>query len=208
MNTFEKPLTATEEQEYLIRYKNGDKEAFEVLVLKNMRLVAHMVKHYNFDEKDIEEYLSIGTIGLIKAIKTFNNEKGSRLATYAARCIDNELLMALRGEKKKNRDVSLQEPVGTDKEGNEISIFDVIDNGERSFVDAYILKNDVKKLLEGINEVLTKREKQIIIHRYGIYSGNEMTQRELAERLNISRSYVSRIEKKALAKLKKYVINN
>ena len=207
MNTFEKPLTASEEQEYLERYKNGDDRAGEVLILRNMRLVAHMVKHYNFEEKDIEEYLSIGTIGLIKAIRTFNCEKGNRLATYASKCIDNELLMALRGEKKKNKDVSLQETVGKDKEGNEINIIDVIDTGERSFLDTYILKKDIETLYESINTILTDREKEIIIMRYGLFNNREVTQREIACRMGISRSYVSRIEKEALLKLRKYFVN-
>lgn len=207
MNTFEKPLTTSEEQEYLERYKNGDDKAGEVLILRNMRLVAHMVKHYNFDEKDFEEYLSIGTIGLIKAIRTFDSEKGSRLATYASKCIDNEILMALRGDKKKNKDVSLQETVGSDKEGNEINIIDVVDNGEKDFLDAYIIKNDIVTLYKGIDEVLSEREKEIIIKRYGLFNKKESTQRELAENMGISRSYVSRIEKEALLKLRKYFVN-
>ena len=187
MNTFEKPLTPSEEQEYLKRYKNGDEEAGNVLILRNLRLVAHIVKHYNFDEKDIEEYLSIGTIGLIKAIKTFDCSKGNRLATYASKCIDNELLMALRSEKKKNKDISLQETVGID------------------FLDGYILKYNIKKLYEGIEKVLTEREKNIIIKRYGLLRNDEITQRELADGMGISRSYVSRIEKEALNKLKNYI---
>ena len=203
MNTFEKPLTASEEQEYLERYKNGDDRAGEVLILRNMRLVAHMVKHYNFDEKDVEEYLSIGTIGLIKAIRTFNCDKGNRLATYASKCIDNELLMALRGEKKKSRDVSLQETVGKDKEENEINIIDVIDTGERSFIDSYILKTDIMELYKYIDLVLNEREKEIIVLRYGLNDNRQVTQREIAKHMGISRSYVSRIEKEALLKLRK-----
>lgn len=203
MNTFEKPLTASEEQEYLERYKNGDDKAGEVLILRNMRLVAHMVKHYNFDEKDVEEYLSIGTIGLIKAIRTFNCDKGNRLATYASKCIDNELLMALRGEKKKSRDVSLQETVGKDKEGNEINIIDVIDTGERSFIESYILKTDIMELYKYIDLVLNEREKEIIVLRYGLNDNRQVTQREIAKHMGISRSYVSRIEKEALLKLRK-----
>ena len=203
MNTFEKPLTASEEQEYLERYKNGDDKAGEVLILRNMRLVAHMVKHYNFDEKDVEEYLSIGTIGLIKAIRTFNCDKGNRLATYASKCIDNELLMALRGEKKKSRDVSLQETVGKDKEENEINIIDVIDTGERSFIESYILKTDIMELYKYIDLVLNEREKEIIVLRYGLNDNRQVTQREIAKHMGISRSYVSRIEKEALLKLRK-----
>ncbi len=205
MNTFEKPLTPSEEQEYLKRYKNGDEEAGNVLILRNLRLVAHIVKHYNFDEKDIEEYLSIGTIGLIKAIKTFDCSKGNRLVTYASKCIDNELLMALRSEKKKNKDISLQETVGIDKEGNEINIIDIIDTGEKDFLEGYILKYNITKLYEGIEKVLTEREKNIIIKRYGLLRNEEITQRELADSMGISRSYVSRIEKEALNKLKNYI---
>lgn len=207
MNTFEKPLTAREEQEYLRRYKDGDEKAGDVLILRNMRLVAHMVKHYNFDEKDVEEYLSIGTIGLIKAIRTFDHKKGNRLATYASKCIDNELLMALRGEKKKNKDVSMHESIGKDKEGNEINIIDVIDTGEKSFIDNYILKNDIKLLYEAMENILTNREREIIIMRYGLYNNKEITQRELAAKLGISRSYVSRIEKEALSKIRNYFVN-
>lgn len=206
MKTFEKPLTANEEQEYLKRYRDGDEGAGDILILRNMRLVAHMIKHYNFDEKDVEEYISIGTIGLIKAVRTFNLGKGNRLATYAAKCIDNELLMALRGEKKKNKDISLQETIGTDKEGNEINIIDVLDTGEKNFLDSFILKQDVEKMYGGIQNVLSKREKEIIVYRYGLLGHEEITQRELAEKMGISRSYVSRIEKKALEKLKNYIL--
>lgn len=208
MKTFDKPLTANEEQEYLKRYRDGDEEAGDILILRNMRLVAHMVKHYNFEEKDVEEYISIGTIGLIKAVKTFNPGKGNRLATYAAKCIDNELLMALRGEKKKNKDISLQETIGTDKEGNEINIIDVIDTGEKDFLESFILKLDVDKLYRGIMNVLNSREQDIIINRYGLMGRDEVTQRELAAEMGISRSYVSRIEKKALEKLKNYISTN
>lgn len=208
LKTFDKPLTANEEQEYLKRYRDGDEEAGDILILRNMRLVAHMVKHYNFEEKDVEEYISIGTIGLIKAVKTFNPGKGNRLATYAAKCIDNELLMALRGEKKKNKDISLQETIGTDKEGNEINIIDVIDTGEKDFLESFILKQDVDKLYRGIMNVLNSREQDIIINRYGLMGRDEITQRELAAEMGISRSYVSRIEKKALEKLKNYICTN
>lgn len=208
LKTFDKPLTANEEQEYLKRYRDGDEEAGDILILRNMRLVAHMVKHYNFDEKDVEEYISIGTIGLIKAVKTFNPGKGNRLATYAAKCIDNELLMALRGEKKKNKDISLQETIGTDKEGNEINIIDVIDTGEKDFLESFILKQDVDKLYRGIMDVLNSREQDIIINRYGLLGRDEITQRELAAGMGISRSYVSRIEKKALEKLKNFICTN
>ncbi|MGN0371089.1 MAG: RNA polymerase sporulation sigma factor SigK [Butyrivibrio sp.] len=202
MKTFEKPLSAKEEAEYLERYRNGDEKAGEILIIRNMRLVAHMVKHYALSDKDVSEMISIGTIGLIKAVKTFNLQKGSRLATYAAKCIDNELLMAFRSDKKKSREVSLQEPIGTDKEGNEISIIDVIETDEKNFIDAYILKCDIQKLYEGIDKVLTSREREIIVRRYGLFQHKEATQRELADEMHISRSYISRIEKKAIQKLR------
>lgn len=206
MKTFEEPLSAKEEREYLKKYHEGDEKAGEVLIVRNMRLVAHMVKHYSLSDWEYSELISIGTIGLIKAVKTFDMTKGSRLATYAAKCIDNELLMAFRGDKKRSHEVSLQEPIGTDKEGNEISIIDVVETNEKDFLDSYILKCDLEILSEAIENALTPREKNIIIRRYGLYNGKETTQRELAEELSISRSYVSRIEKKAIEKLRDYYI--
>ena len=201
MKTFEKPLTTKEEYEYLEKYRNGDDKAGEVLIIRNMRLVAHMVKHYNVAEKDVAELISIGTVGLIKAVKSFDMTKGSRLATYAAKCIDNELLMNFRMDKKKSHEISLNEPIGTDKEGNEISIIDVIESGEKSFLDEYILKYDIEQLNLGIDSCLNDREKLIICKRYGIRGYREVTQREIADELHMSRSYVSRIEKKAIEKL-------
>jgi RNA polymerase sporulation-specific sigma factor len=169
-----------------------------------MRLVAHMVKHYNVAEKDVAELISIGTVGLIKAVKSFDMTKGSRLATYAAKCIDNELLMNFRLDKKKNHEISLNEPIGTDKEGNEISIIDVIESGEKNFLDEYILKYDIELLNRGIDSCLSERERLIICKRYGIRGYSEVTQREIADELNMSRSYVSRIEKRAVEKLAEY----
>lgn len=204
MKTFEKPLSAKEEKEYLEKYHNGDEKAGEVLIIRNMRLVAHMVKHYGVAEKDVQEMISIGTIGLIKAVRTFDMSKGSRLATYAAKCIDNELLMSFRSDKKKYHEISLQEPIGTDKEGNEISIIDVIESKEKHFLDEYILKCDVKMLYAAIENCLSDRERLIILKRYGLCGYEEVTQREIAEELNMSRSYVSRIEKRAIMKLADY----
>lgn len=201
MKTFEKPLTAKEEHEYLIKYRDGDLDAGEVLVIRNMRLVAHMVKHYNVAEKDVAELISIGTVGLIKAVKSFDITKGSRLATYAARCIDNELLMNFRSDKKKSHEISLNEPIGTDKEGNEISMIDVIESKDKNFLDEYILKCDIELLNKAIDNCLTDRERLIICKRYGIRGYREVTQREIADELKMSRSYVSRIEKKAIEKL-------
>lgn len=201
MKTFEKPLTAKEEYEYLIKYRDGDLDAGEVLVIRNMRLVAHMVKHYNVAEKDVAELISIGTVGLIKAVKSFDITKGSRLVTYAARCIDNELLMNFRSDKKKSHEISLNEPIGTDKEGNEISMIDVIESKDKNFLDEYILKCDIELLNKAIDNCLTDRERLIICKRYGIRGYREVTQREIADELKMSRSYVSRIEKKAIEKL-------
>lgn len=208
LKTFEKPLSAKEEREYLEKYRDGDVKAGEILIVRNMRLVAHMVKHYALSDKDPSELISIGTLGLIKAVKSFDCSKGSRLATYAAKCIDNELLMFLRSDKKRYREISLNEPIGTDREGNEISIIDVMENGESDFLDGYILKCDLKVLHKAVEEALTDREKTIIIRRFGLYNSKETTQRELAQEMNISRSYVSRIEKKAIEKLRDYYDKN
>ncbi len=207
MKTFEKPLSAKEEREYLEKYRNGDEQAGEVLIIRNMRLVAHMVKHYTVAEKDVAELISIGTVGLIKAVKSFDITKGSRLATYAAKCIDNELLMNFRSDKKKSHEISLNEPIGTDKEGNEISIIDVIESGEKNFLDEYILKYDIELLNKALDQSLTDRERLIICKRYGIRGYREVTQREIADELKMSRSYVSRIEKKAIEKLAEYFMN-
>ena len=204
LKAFEKPLTFSEEKEYLEKFQNGDKSAFDVLVLRNMRLVAHMVKHYSIAEKDMDDMISTGTVGLIKAIKTFKPSKGSRLATYAAKCIENEILMALRNTRKRSREVSLQEPVGTDKEGNEISIIDVITADDENVLDEFIFKGDAAKMYMCVENCLTPREKSIIISRYGLYGEREQTQKEIAEKWSISRSYVSRIEKKAIEKMKIY----
>ncbi len=202
MKTFEKPLTATEEKIVLQRCREGDAEARKMLIEKNMRLVAHMVKKYISPDREIEDLVSIGTIGLIKAVDTFDCEKSIRLATYAAKCIDNELLMMLRSEKKYAKDVSIYESVGKDKEGNEINLIEVIGSKEDMFVDNYILCEEIKNLYRAVKEVLNKRERQIIIMRFGLYGTEEITQREIAQLLGISRSYVSRIEKKALDKLR------
>ncbi len=175
--------------------------AREVLILRNMRLVAHIVKKYQSPEYEQEELLSIGTIGLIKAIATVDAEKG-RLSTYAARCIENELLMYLRSRKKISREVSYYEPIGKDKEGNEISLLDVMESQERSAFDVVSEKENVRKIYELLPVLLTEREREVVILRYGLYGGKEFTQREVAERMGISRSYISRIEKSAIEKLR------
>ena len=175
--------------------------AREILILRNMRLVAHMAKKYQCPEYEQEELISIGTIGLIKAIDTVDIDKG-RLSTYAARCIENELLMYFRSRKKISREVSYYEPIGTDKEGNEIHLLDVIESREPDAFSVVTTREDEKKLYELLPKLLTDREKEVISFRYGLYGKKELTQREVAERIGISRSYISRIEKTALEKLR------
>ena len=202
MKTFLKPLNVEEEKYYLEKMREGSLEAKHTLIERNLRLVAHISRKYQNGEEDMEDLISIGTIGLIKAISTFNYERGNRLATYAARCIDNELLMYFRGKKKTSREVSLYEPIGTDKEGNQISLMDVVESTERDIFDIIELKGNSRKVYEMIPKVLNKREREIIQWRYGLYNQIPVTQREIADKLGISRSYVSRIEKRALEKLK------
>ena len=202
-NSFPMPLTKEEEEKYLKFFESGDEEARNILIERNLRLVAHIVKKYNNIGKDVDDLISIGTIGLIKAISTYDRTKGTRLATYAARCIDNEILMTIRADKKSKVEVSLQEPIGIDKEGNEISLIDILGTDVDDVIDEVDLKMQVKKLYCKINRVLKGREKIIIELRYGLVDGGCKTQREIAEMLGISRSYVSRIEKRAIKKLNK-----
>lgn len=183
--------------------KRGDLEAKKELTLRNMRLVAHVAKKYQNSDEDMEDLISIGTIGLIKAISTYKEDYGSRLATYAARCIDNELLMHFRAKKKTSREVSLYEPIGTDKEGNQICLLDIATVDEPDMVEQLEMDRQTRKVLELVPGVLGEREYFIIRNRYGLFGAKPMTQREIASALGISRSYVSRIEKKALEKLKK-----
>ena len=201
MKTFPKPLSAAEEAYYMKKSREGDQAAREVLILRNLRLVAHLVKKYQGQENEQEELISIGTIGLIKAITTVDLEKG-RLSTYAARCIENELLMHFRAKKKMTKEVSYYEPIGTDKEGNEIHLLDVMERQEPDAYELMIAKDDKRKMYECMAKVLTKRERKILSLRYGLYGGEAYTQREVAERLGISRSYISRIEKNAIEKLR------
>jgi len=208
LETFKEPLTKEEEEYWVEKASVGSKEAKDVLVERNLRLVAHIVKKYNQNDRDMEDLLSVGTIGLIKAINTFKNSKGNRLVTYASKCIDNEILMYLRYEKKKQRETSLYEPIGTDKEGNAISLLDVIESEQVDVVEMCDLDCKTKKLYEIFDKVLTKREQEIISKRYGLFGNKESTQRELAASMDISRSYVSRIEKKALEKLRKTFEND
>ena len=201
MKVFEKPLSEQEEKEMLIRSRNGDIEARNILVEKNMRLVAHMIKKYACAEKDTQDLISVGTIGLIKAVNTFNPDKKIRLATYAAKCIDNEILMMLRNDKKKMQELSLYEPIGTDKEGNDITFIDVVGDETRDDVGEMLTAEQLKCIYDNMDNILTEREKTIIIGRFGLFGSKKMTQNELAAKLNISRSYVSRIERHALNKL-------
>ncbi len=207
LKTFQKPLTLEEERYYLEKYQEGDLQARNVLIERNLRLVAHIVKKYQGLDEELDDLLSIGTIGLIKAVSSFNMEKSTRLSTYAARCIDNELLMLLRSRKKKAKDVSLYEPIGTDKEGNEISLLDIIESPPVDVVASYALKEDIKKLSGCLKSALTPKEYQVIVLRYGLGGETEQTQREIARRLHISRSYVSRIEKNALQKLRAFFLD-
>lgn len=202
-NAFPKPLSEEEEREYLRRWKTGDIEARNTLIEHNLRLVAHIAKKYTGSVRDHEDLLSIGTIGLIKGITSFDPDKGVRLATYAARCVNNEILMLLRAQKKEQGDVSLQESIGTDKEGNQIMLMEVMSNEEEDVFDEINNDVEIKQLYQNLRQELEPREQEVIIRRYGLIDGNCLPQREIAKRLHISRSYVSRIEKRALAKLKK-----
>ena len=205
MKTFQQPLTAGEEAYYIRLLREGtveeSRQAREILVERNLRLVAHIAKKYQNVEEDMEDLISIGCIGLIKAVNSFDSGKG-RLATYACRCIDNELLMMLRSRKKLSREVSLYEPIGTDKEGNEISLLDIIESPPVDIIENYSTQQDILHLLSSIKSILSPKEYQVICYRYGIFNEPELTQREIAARLDISRSYVSRIEKNALKKLR------
>lgn len=207
MKTFQQPLSAEEETGYLKIMHESDEEAAQearqILIERNLRLVAHVAKKYAGSGEDMEDLISIGTIGLIKAISTFHYDKGSKLSTYAARCIDNELLMMFRARKKTTREISLYEPIGTDKEGNEISLLDVCMQEQMDIVERMDLDEKTSKLSGLIEDKLDEREKEIIYLRYGLNGMKEMTQWEIGQLLGISRSYVSRIEKKALQKLKK-----
>ena len=197
--TFPQPLDEASERECLRKIKDGDEEARSILIERNLRLVAHVIKKYEGTGEDMEDLISIGTIGLIKAINTFDESRGTRLATYAARCIENEVLMHLRNVKKTRAEVSIYDPIGFDKEGNEISLMDVLfaDNDILETVD---VKMQEERIVQKMN-ALTRRERQVIEMRYGLFSGLKETQRDIAKKLGISRSYVSRIEKKAISKL-------
>ncbi|WP_290714925.1 RNA polymerase sporulation sigma factor SigK [Anaerotignum sp.] len=203
--SFPRPLSKEEEQRLLLQFKNSideEKEAAkQELIMHNLRLVAHIAKKYHNPQRDPEELISIGIVGLIKAILSYDNEKSIRLATYASRCIENEILMSLRFSKKFQNDISLHEPIGTDRDGNEIVMLDVINSNTPDFADQLDFSIESQKMLRAVQERLSERERIVVILRYGLWNRDELTQQEIAERLGISRSYVSRIEKKALKKL-------
>lgn len=202
MQVFPQPLSTQEEEQLLQGMREGNLSCRNRLIEHNLRLVAHVVKKYNNTIYETDDLISIGTIGLIKAVDTFNPQKGIRLATYASRCIENELLMLMRSSKKQSKEVSLYDPIGSDKEGNTIQLLDICVAEEVDVVSRMEEQQNLRKLREYIDKVLTERERQIILLRYGLSGGREVTQREIAKQLCISRSYVSRIEKKALKKLR------
>lgn len=205
MKTFLVPLSPEEERECLLRLQQGEREAKEELILHNMRLVAHVAKKYVSSGEEMDDLISIGTIGLLKAVNSFKPDYGSRFATYAIRCIDNEMLMHFRSRKKLRCEVSLFEPIGTDKEGNSIELMEVLESRERNAAEELVKREQMKRIRENMGKVLDSREAFIIQKRYGLGGEEEWTQRRIAAALGISRSYVSRIEKRGLSKLKKII---
>ncbi len=199
--SFPQPLNPDEEKYHLERLKEGNLESKSILIERNLRLVAHVVKKYNNENREVEDLISIGTIGLIKAIDSYKVSKGTKLATYAAKCIENEILMVIRNSKKTKNDMYLQDTIGFDREGNEISLIDVLGTNGDTVMETVENRIEIKRLYEMIGEILTERERKVIEMRYGLNNKNMQTQREIAKILSISRSYVSRIEKKALSKL-------
>lgn len=206
-NVFPSPLTEEEEKEMITRMQNGDKEARNTLIERNLRLVAHIVKKFESKNTSSDDLISIGTIGLIKGIDSYNDSKKTKITTYAARCIENEILMYFRSTKKSGQDVSLNDSIGFDKDGNEISLMDVLKDNTEDFAELVHTKDNIK-LLNNYLTLLSEREKEIIIKRYGLLNQKEKTQKEIAKELHISRSYVSRIEKRALTKMLKEFIKN
>lgn len=200
-NLFPEPLTAEEEKIYLEKFANGDEEARNLLIERNLRLVVHVCKKYANTNIDQDDLLSIGTIGLIKGVNSFKPEKGSKLSTYVSKCVDNEILMMLRSTKKINAEVHLNEPIGKDKDDNVITLEEVLENDDKCLDDVVDTKMKIKKMYNKIKEVLKDREKTIIELRFGLRGGKPKTQKEIAKMMGISRSYVSRIETKAIEKL-------
>ena len=206
-NVFPEPLSKEEEEKYIESYLKGNQDARNKLIEHNLRLVAHIVKKYDSNKEDTDDLISLGTIGLIKGIDSFSNSKGTKITTYCARCIENEILMYFRSNNKNLKNVSLNESVGFDKDGNEITILDILKAPKPDYVDE-INKKDNIKLLKDYMGVLTDREKEIIIMRYGLNDTEEQTQKKIAKELKISRSYVSRIEKRALTKILREFMKN
>ena len=200
--SFPKPLSDKEEKYYIEQYENGDEEAKKILIERNLRLAAHIAKKYSSQSHTMDDFISIGTIGLIKAVNTYSSSRSVRLATYAAKCIENEILMSIRASKKNSSEVSLNVSIGTDKDGNEISLNDILGTEPDAVADDISLKIQVQQMINTMNKVLSERERLVLIHRYGILGRVPRTQREVAAILRISRSYVSRIEKKALEKMR------
>ena len=208
INIFPEPLSIEEETLCLEKMKSGDKDARAKLIEHNLRLVAHIVKKYDTKDSMTDDLISIGTIGLIKGIDSFKNDKNIKLTTYVAKCIQNEILMFFRNNKKRINDISLNDSIGYDKDGNEINLIDVIKSDDEDIIDTLHNKDSIETLIKYLS-VLNEREKEIIIKRYGLFNNDELTQKEISEKLNISRSYVSRIEKRALLKIyKKFLKNN
>ena len=202
--SFPNPLTEKEERYYVKRLEENDEDAKEILIEHNLRLVAHIAKKYVSPQFCQDDLISIGTIGLIKAVNTYSGKKSTRLATYAARCIENEMLMSIRSSKRVRQEISLSLPIGIDKDGNEISFNDILGTDTDEIIDSIDHKIQVAKLYQAVNQILTPREKAVIIARYGLDGFEQKPQREIAKDLSISRSYVSRIEKKALEKLRNF----
>lgn len=207
INVFPEPLSSEEEKKCLELMALGDKDARAKLIEHNLRLVAHIVKKYDTKDKDIDDLISIGTIGLIKGIDSFKNDKNIKLTTYCAKCIQNEVLMYFRNNKKHINDVSLNDSIGFDKDGNEINLIDVIKSNDEDILTTLHNKDSVNTLIKYL-DILNEREKEIIIKRYGLFGNDELTQKEISINMNISRSYVSRIEKRALTKILKEFIKN
>ena len=202
VNILPPPLSAEEEMELLQQLETDD-SIKQILIERNLRLVVYISRKFENTGIDIEDLISIGTIGLIKAVNTFKLNKNIKLATYASRCIENEILMYLRSKKKAAKEISLYEPIGTDREGNEIKLYDIIETDEEEVAEKIHLKENIQTLYEKVEKELSQRERIILKMRYGLYNGEEYTQREIARQLGISRSYVSRIEKGAVEKLRK-----
>lgn len=206
-NIFPEPLSKDDEEKYINKMLEGDKNARDILIEHNLRLVAHIVKKYENKNTSIDDLISIGTIGLIKGIDSYKNNKGIKITTYAAKCIENEVLMFYRTDKKNNKNISLNEPIGYDKDGNEITFLDILKTSDPEYASVIHTKDNISHLKEYF-KLLTPREKKILIKRYGLNENEEITQKEIAKEMGISRSYVSRIEKRAITKILKEFIKN